>query len=295
MESSLFDSPAQTLVNTVNTVGVMGKGIAKHFKTRFPEMFKDYKTLCDTGSLEIGRLQIWRGENRWVLNFPTKTTWRQPSKLPYVEAGLLKFVDSYRSLGIASVSFPPLGCGNGNLDWEQVKPLMEHYLRKVSIPVYIHNVHVPVDFVPEHRESVTAPKRFEDFLRDLRLAIQKADGIFQTQANTKFKAHMIADDMLEVTRSQNRTENIDHEMLEETWLRLYERILSIDSFADDRAKRLKSYLFPILSTLPYVRSVDIKSNDKSPNRSKGLFVDRDSLEKYCDTDNKVEEQGCLSL
>ena len=116
IDSSVFDSPAQTLVNTVNTVGVMGKGIAKEFKSRYPIMYKEYRRLCDDKQLQVGNLHLWRSDNRWVLNFPTKTTWRRPSELAYVEQGLHKFVNYYMDLGISSISFPPLGCGNGNLE-----------------------------------------------------------------------------------------------------------------------------------------------------------------------------------
>jgi hypothetical protein len=74
--SSLFDSPAQTLVNTVNTVGVMGKGIAKTFRERYPAMFSEYRKLCDSSEFSIGNLHLWKGDDHWVLNFPTKTSWR---------------------------------------------------------------------------------------------------------------------------------------------------------------------------------------------------------------------------
>ena len=102
-------------------------------------MFAEYKRLCDQRKLGIGSLMLWRGADHWVLNFPTKTTWRLPSRLSYIEEGLKKFTASYEDLGITSISFPPLGCGNGNLEWQEVKPLMERYLRDLSIPIYIHD------------------------------------------------------------------------------------------------------------------------------------------------------------
>jgi len=79
--TSLFDSPAQTLVNTVNTVGVMGKGIAAKFKQRYPEMYTRYREVCAAGQLETGKLLLYRTPNKWVLNFPTKRDWRQPSRV----------------------------------------------------------------------------------------------------------------------------------------------------------------------------------------------------------------------
>ena len=137
-EDSIFDSPAQTLVNTVNCVGVMGKGLALAFKQRFPAMYVAYRQRCQDGLLAVGKLQLWRGPAQWVLNFPTKDHWANPSRLEYLTAGLRKFVAVYAAKRITSIAFPPLGCTNGGLDWEQVRPLMESYLQSLPIPVYIH-------------------------------------------------------------------------------------------------------------------------------------------------------------
>lgn len=173
---NLFDSPAQTLVNAVNTVGIMGKGIAADFKKRYPDMFRKYRRYCDAGTLDIGKLYLYKSPNKWVLNLPTKKHWRYPSKVEYVEAGLKKFVETYAESGITSISFPQLGTGNGGLDWTSVvRPLMEQYLNGVTIPVYVHVARKPTDFVPEHldREEVRALRAprvtitFRDFLRDL--------------------------------------------------------------------------------------------------------------------------------
>lgn len=137
-------SPAQTLVNTVNTTGVMGKGLAKAFKLYYPNMFKKYYILCHSGNFTTGQLMLYKPElnsdllKRNVLNFPTKSDWRQPSKLSYVEDGLRKFTDKYQELGIKSVAFPPLGAGLGGLAWSAVKSIMEKYLKNINIPVYIH-------------------------------------------------------------------------------------------------------------------------------------------------------------
>ena len=122
--ASLLSSQAQTVVNTVNTVGVMGKGLASEFKARHPDMFRAYKKLCKEGKLDIGLLWLWRAPDRWILNFPTKKHWRQPSQPSYIELGLQKFVAKYDSRGIREVAFPRLGCGNGGLDWDEVQPLM---------------------------------------------------------------------------------------------------------------------------------------------------------------------------
>jgi O-acetyl-ADP-ribose deacetylase (regulator of RNase III) len=136
--TSLFDSPAQTLVNTVNTVGVMGKGIAAEFKRRYPDMYDAYRRYCKEGALSVGKLLLYRSPNKWVLNFPTKEDWRRPSKVEWIESGLKKFVATYTDQGITSVSFPMLGCGNGQLDWKDVKPVMECHLKPLTIPIFVH-------------------------------------------------------------------------------------------------------------------------------------------------------------
>ncbi len=135
----LFHSPAKVLVNTVNVVGVMGKGIAKDFKTIFPEMFQEYQKLCEKKKIDVGKLHLWRGPHKWVLNFPTKKHWRHPSKPEYIEAGLKTFVAGYGRNSISSIAFPQLGCGHGELDWEkQVRPLMEKHLSNLPVEVFIH-------------------------------------------------------------------------------------------------------------------------------------------------------------
>jgi O-acetyl-ADP-ribose deacetylase (regulator of RNase III) len=127
-EKTVFDSPAQTIVNPVNCVGVMGKGLALAVKSRYPEVFHKYVIACESGKMRIGNLQLVKTTDRWILNFPTKKHWRGASKLEFVEVGLKKFVKTYRRRHIASVAFPPLGCGHGGLKWDEVEPLMRRYL-----------------------------------------------------------------------------------------------------------------------------------------------------------------------
>ena len=127
-EKTVFDSPAQTIVNPVNCVGVMGKGLALAVENRYPEVFDKYVIACESGKMGIGKLQLVKAKDRWILNFPTKKHWRGASKLEFIEAGLKKFVKTYRRRHIASVAFPPLGCGHGGLKWDEVEPLMRRYL-----------------------------------------------------------------------------------------------------------------------------------------------------------------------
>ena len=157
VKGDIFNSPSKIIVNTVNTIGVMGKGIALEYKKRYPEMFVRYNELCKNNVLDIGKLYLWKKSDKWILLFPTKKHWRNPSKLEYIEQGLIKFVDNWDKLGADSIAFPRLGCGNGGLDWEVVKPLMEKYLNKLplQILVYVDNYNDPV---PEHQNITEMEK-----------------------------------------------------------------------------------------------------------------------------------------
>lgn len=160
IEGDIFESPAQVIVNTVNTVGVMGKGLALSFKQRYPQMFEKYKMACEKHQLSIGKLMLFYEADHWLLMFPTKENWRNPSKLEYIEKGLMKFVQTYAEKNITSIAFPRLGCGNGELNWSDVKPIMEKYLKKLPIDVYIYLGTNP-DITPEHKE----PKKTIDWLK----------------------------------------------------------------------------------------------------------------------------------
>jgi O-acetyl-ADP-ribose deacetylase (regulator of RNase III) len=176
VESDIFSSPAQTLVNTVNTVGVMGKGIAKTFKSIYPEMYEEYRQRCESGELSIGSLFLFRTAHKWVLNFPTKRHWRQASRLADIAAGLDTFCQTYADEGITSIAFPQLGCGNGGLDWErQVRPVMERSLGFLPVDIYIH---VKPDVAAETNEvdeegtadwlrSEPRSRSYEDVWKDL--------------------------------------------------------------------------------------------------------------------------------
>lgn len=131
----LFASQAQTLVNTVNCVGVMGKGVAQEFKKRFPGMYEDYEVRCARNGVRIGEPYLYRDlTDRWILNFPTKRHWRSPSRIADIEQGLDYLAHHATAWGITSLAMPPLGCGNGGLDWSEVGPLI---LRKLA--------HLPID------------------------------------------------------------------------------------------------------------------------------------------------------
>lgn len=137
-KSNIFDSSCQTLVNAVNCEGFMGKGIALEFKKRYPLMFASYKAICNNKLLSPGKLHLWKSDDKWILNFPTKDKWRNKSEISFIEDGLIKFVSMYQEKGIVSISFPHLGCSNGGLDFEKdVKPLMIKYLDDLDILIEV--------------------------------------------------------------------------------------------------------------------------------------------------------------
>jgi len=133
----LFASGAQTLTNTVNCVGVMGKGVALEFRRHFPPMYEDYCRRARAGLVLPGQPYLYTESNPWVLNFPTKRHWRDKARLTDIEDGLRFLREHYREWGIESLALPPLGCGLGGLYWSQVKPLIQQHLGDLEIQVTV--------------------------------------------------------------------------------------------------------------------------------------------------------------
>jgi O-acetyl-ADP-ribose deacetylase (regulator of RNase III) len=135
-QGNLLQADVDALVNTVNTAGVMGKGIALQFKRAFPAMFTDYARAAKAGDVRLGRMHVWPTEQlsgpRYVINFPTKGHWKASSRLADIDKGLDDLVRVVRELQIHSLALPPLGCGNGGLDWAVVEPLMRAKLEPLT-------------------------------------------------------------------------------------------------------------------------------------------------------------------
>lgn len=262
--TSLLESPAQTLVNTVNCVGVMGKGLAKAFRSRDPEMYKRYKAVCDQELLEPGKLWLWRGAKGWVLNFPTKIHWRNPSKIEWVEAGLEKFVSAYKDQEIREISFPRLGCGNGGLKWSDVRPLMERYLSRVDIPIYIHDFQKDIG-LPEHLESVSeavaaekfSQVDFDSFLKNIDLITRNSGGELPTLSqDAHFTAQFVKGDTVEISAGADRW-CYDLEDLHGTWVALLRGMITKDRIEWSQAGG-GDYMISMLSLLPNARPIEIE-------------------------------------
>ncbi|MDV0446838.1 hypothetical protein MsAg5_06960 [Methanosarcinaceae archaeon Ag5] len=135
---NILESEADCIVNTVNCEGYMGKGLAYQFKLKYPENNKEYIKACQNGSLRIGTLHCHSENGKMIVNFPTKDNWREDSKPEYIEKGLAALARLIPELNISSIAVPPLGCGNGGLNWADVKPLIEKYLSETDVHVYVY-------------------------------------------------------------------------------------------------------------------------------------------------------------
>lgn len=248
----------------------MGKGIALSFKERYPEMFRGYKAICDQNLLEPGKLWLWQGSEHWILNFPTKIHWRNPSRIEWIESGLKKFVAGYESLGIRDISFPRLGCGNGGLNWDDVRPLMEHYLSPLPIQIFIHDFTVDIG-LPEHledaarklrKEKLTEPT-FETFLLSLRRALELVgNDLVDLDSKAPFTAYL-TDDGLRIDLPETSW-LFELEDLRGVWVGLSNGLVTKEKAGWSVAEGGKS-LISLLSVLPQVRPIQIqKSSDSKP-------------------------------
>ncbi|MBW4421800.1 MAG: macro domain-containing protein [Myxacorys californica WJT36-NPBG1] len=184
IKGNLFTSTCQTLVNTINCVGVMGAGIALEFRLRYPEMYERYIQLCQQKEIDIGKLWIYKTDQRWILNFPTKKHWKYNSELRFLELGLHKFIDTYESKGITSIAFPMLGTQNGGISVDDSLAVMKRYLSGCSLPVeiYLYDPTAPDDIFTRIKErylllsdqeitEITALK--QPYIKRVRQAIQQ--------------------------------------------------------------------------------------------------------------------------
>jgi O-acetyl-ADP-ribose deacetylase (regulator of RNase III) len=156
-QGDMMQSGAEALVNTVNTVGVMGKGIALQFKEAFPSNNKAYIDACKKKDLLPGKLLAVWDENlhlgkKLIINFPTKVHWRQPSKYEYIEIGLVALRELLQKEKVKSIAIPPLGCGNGGLDWDKVKPMIENALNGIDTEVFIFEPNATIKAILQKQE-----------------------------------------------------------------------------------------------------------------------------------------------
>ncbi len=278
----LFRSPAKVLVNTVNTVSVMGKGIAYDFKRIYPEMFEEYQFYCENGMFDIGNLWLYKTSHKWVLNFPTKRNWRNKSKIEYIEAGLRKFADTYDSKGIVSISFPMLGCGNGGLDWEaQVQPLMEEILNSLPIEIYVHLYRPSARFIPEHR-NIREMKRwlrgeprylpFAEFWEDVKQMASNSKNFETFDGSTCFTVSVgLFGEKLHFD-IEGESLVVYKDTFEQLWASLrYEGYLLMRDLTQDAPDIDHQILASFLQHLPYVSPVLLSESSNVSDQDVGLL------------------------
>lgn len=138
VSDDLFESNAHCLINAVNCVGVMGRGLALEFKRRYPNMFSDYVSKCRGGMVRLGVPYLFNEDSPWIINFPTKRHWRDSSRLVDIESGLKYLKANYLSWGLKSIAVPALGCGLGGLRWSIVEPILIKCFNDFDIDVVIY-------------------------------------------------------------------------------------------------------------------------------------------------------------
>jgi O-acetyl-ADP-ribose deacetylase (regulator of RNase III) len=136
-KGNILDSEAEALVNPVNCMGVMGKGLALQFREAYPEMFQDYRRVCLEHHLEPGLLHFFKAD-KWIVNFPTKMFWSRPSELRFIKLGLQTLTEQVVIRQIKSIAIPPLGCGLGGLKWTRVLPMIEAFMSPLDVETLIY-------------------------------------------------------------------------------------------------------------------------------------------------------------
>ena len=232
------------------------------FKRHFPEMYAKYRELCEKGDFNVGSLWLYKTPNKWVLNFPTKRHWRQPSRIEYVESGMKKFVETYSSMGIHSIAFPPLGCGNGQLDFRsQVQPLMEKYLQPLPIEVFVYPEKDNAFVEHLHSEEMrgwlrTEPQSmpFSEVWEDIK-AILEGKSEYRTVAkNNPFTAYISHDPLGIRVIAAEQKYTVTYDTLSSLWQQLRTYGFSMRHIAPGIDRQV-SYVLSIFAELEYVTLV----------------------------------------
>ncbi|MDF1884319.1 macro domain-containing protein [Sulfurimonas sp. SAG-AH-194-C21] len=206
---NIFTTKQQTIVNTINCVGVMGAGIAYEFRLREPKMYEKYQELCITKSIDIGKLWIYKTEKQFVLNFPTKYDWKLPSKEEYLIKGLEKFVATYKQKGIKSIAFPLLGADKGGISPTVSLNIMKKHLSLCDIDIEIW-----------HFDASAKDDLYEDFInifKDLDVDVIKEEAKIRVDIVRKIKKSL-DDENINSISGLLRTKGVGDKSLEKLFL-----------------------------------------------------------------------------
>ena len=271
VETEIFHSPARVLVNPVNTAGVMSSGVSAEFKRFFPDAFSRYRSLCEAGRIEPGRLFFFQADFRTVLHLPVKRHWRTAATAEIVESGLQKLAAVWADQGIHALAIPPFA--EGELDWDSViRPMLEIYLGPLPIPVYLHRS------TPDTRRSIkqidqslNQPQQQVPFTRvwkDLGRAIRRTYGHFSTGDG---RAYTIAFqdgtryNRLVVTPADENSIGISAASLAELWDTFQSARMLLPSQFPSGLESAWPFLIPLLSKLEYVRVVRAAMGEATPS------------------------------
>lgn len=156
-KGDMFDVTVDVRVNTVNCQGVMGAGVALAFRKKYPDMFHDYQKACAVGDVQPGRMHIWKNaKHDWIINFPTKRTWREKSRYDDIASGLRALREYLAAYPGIKVALPALGCGNGGLDWKRVAPMIQESLQELEADIFVFE---PADSLNLGRKVVAQSRK----------------------------------------------------------------------------------------------------------------------------------------
>jgi O-acetyl-ADP-ribose deacetylase (regulator of RNase III) len=280
VQGSLFESPASVLVNAVNTMGVMGRGVAKQFRDIYPEMYSVYRRACERKELAVGGLLLHRTPYKSVLNFPTKRHWLYPSKVEYIEAGLQTLATCYEQYGLTNIAFPQLGCGTGGLDWEsQVRPLMEQHLGALPINalVYIHDggktSRRSAEAVKARLSAEPVPVPFREVWALLLSWIERRSR--DTLQNTDWWIERMSEDdqVIVCVRHGDDVHHIKQPMLFDVWKQLCAQGFLMPDDLPAQIASAAEPLFTVLSEQPWIDRAVLatKEHDLSTAKSQGIM------------------------
>lgn len=184
-KKSVFNMQTDAIVNTINCIGFMGKGIALEFSLRYPNLLAEYQQKCQNNEICIGKMFYYKENKKIIVNFPTKDDFKLPSQYDWIRKGLIDFKNTYKLYNIKSISLPPLGCGNGDLNFNKVKQIIEEELSSEPIEIYVCLDSNPAEGKELEMIEMFNTMQIEDFIDIFKLSQKQASLLVQYQNKIK--------------------------------------------------------------------------------------------------------------
>lgn len=272
VEAEIFQSPARVLLNPVNTAGVMSSGVSAEFKRFFPQAFTHYRSLCEAGQIEPGRLFFHQADYRTILHFPIKRHWRTAATVEIIEAGLQKLSTVWADQGIHTLAIPRFA--EGELNWDSVvRPLLETYLAPLPIPVYIHHQPVPDTRrnIKQLDQSLNQPPLHLPFSRiwkDMRRIVRRTNGQCVTGGNHAYTVAFQDStrySRLVITPAGEASMAVSMAALGELWEMLQRARLLLSVQFPSELESAVPYIIPLFARTDDVRVVRAAMGDRDPS------------------------------